>query len=62
MAWSSRGLYKICFFPRKFLRKFFGNFMRLPSIPQEAETTTFGSESSIRVASSSDENPPNTTE
>ena len=35
---------------------------RLPSIPQDAETITFGVASSIRVASSGAANPPNTTE
>ena len=44
---SSRGLYGI---------------MRSPSIPQEAETISFGFASSIRVASSCGANPPKTTE
>ncbi len=35
---------------------------RLPSIPQDAETITFGVASSIRVASSGAAKPPNTTE
>ncbi len=36
--------------------------MRLTSTPQEAETITFGLESSMRVASSLAAKPPNTTE
>jgi hypothetical protein len=36
--------------------------MRLASMPHEAETTTFGEASSIRVASSAAAKPPNTTE
>ena len=35
---------------------------RLPSMPQEAETISFGVASSIRTASSCAANPPNTTE
>jgi hypothetical protein len=35
---------------------------RLPSIPHDADTTTTGRASSIRVASSAAANPPNTTE
>ena len=35
---------------------------RLTSMPQDAETTTFGAASSIRNASSCAANPPNTTE
>ena len=47
IAVSSSGLYSIT---------------RLPSIPQDAETTTAGSASSIRTASSFGANPPKTTE
>jgi hypothetical protein len=36
--------------------------IRLPSMPQEAETTTFGRASSMRTASSRGAKPPNTTE
>ena len=46
-AASSSGLYSIT---------------RLPSMPQEAETTTVGCASSMRTASSFGANPPNTTE
>jgi hypothetical protein len=46
MAASSRGLYSIT---------------RLPSMPQEAETTSFGLASSMRTASSLAAKPPNTT-
>jgi hypothetical protein len=35
---------------------------RLPSMPQDAETMTFGAASSILMASSLGANPPNTTE
>ena len=35
---------------------------RLPSMPQEAESMTFGLASSMRVASSLGAKPPNTTE
>ena len=38
------------------------SMMRLTSMPQEAETSTFGAASSIRVASSAAAKPPNTTE
>ena len=47
MARSSIGLYST---------------IRLTSMPQEAETSTFGAASSIRVASSCGAKPPNTTE
>jgi hypothetical protein len=36
--------------------------IRVTSIPQEADTTTFGAASSMRSASSLAANPPNTTE
>ena len=36
--------------------------MRPGSIPHDADTTTFGSASSMRIASSCGANPPNTTE
>ena len=35
---------------------------RLPSMPQDADTITFGVASSIRIASSRGAKPPNTTE
>ncbi len=47
IALSSNGLYSMT---------------RLPSMPQDAETITFGVASSIRTASSRGANPPNTTE
>jgi hypothetical protein len=47
MARSSSGLYAMT---------------RLPSMPQEAETTTLGAASSMRRASSCGANPPKTTE
>ena len=47
IASSSSGLYAIT---------------RLPSMPHDADTITFGVASSIRIASSGDAKPPNTTE
>ena len=47
IASSSRGLY---------------GSTRLPSMPQDADTITFGVASSIRIASSGGAKPPNTTE